>query len=404
MTAFFWISLAIVFYTFIGYGILLYLLVLIKRLFVGKKIQNYPPTENWPTVSFLVAAYNESYILKEKIENSLSLDYPSDLIEFVFVTDGSNDTSPEIIKQYAQIKLLHQPERSGKLAAMERAIEHTTGEVLIFSDANTILNKDCIKEICKNYTDKKVGAVAGEKKVMSGKEDDAAGSESAYWKYESTLKAWDAELYSVVGAAGELFSVKKSLYVPVPKNTVLDDFMISMRIAEKGYKIVYEPKAYAMELSSENVKEEYKRKVRIAAGGIQSIIWLKKMLLPFPQPILWFQYVSHRVLRWTITPFLMMALLVVNTLIVVKANTNIGIYHLLLVLQLLFYAMALAGWYFENKSIKIKGLFIPFYFCMMNTAVVAGIFRYFKGSQSVKWDKAKRKTGVQQVAVATKNE
>ncbi len=289
---------------------------------------------------------------------------------------------------------MHQPERRGKLAAMERTIAFTKGEILIFSDANTMLNTASIKEICKHYLDKKVGSVAGEKKVLSGEQDDAAGSESMYWKYESKLKAWDSELYSVVGAAGELFSVRKSLYIPVPKSSLIDDFMISMRIAQKGYKIVYEPKAYAMEYSSENVKEEYKRKIRIAAGGIQSIIWLRKMLLPFPRPILWFQYVSHRVLRWTITPFLMIALLLDNIFIVIKAGTLPTIYQPILALQILFYSLALAGWYFENKSVKIKALFIPFYFCMMNTAVIAGIFRYFLGKQSVKWDKAKRKTAI----------
>ncbi|RZK34108.1 MAG: glycosyltransferase family 2 protein, partial [Hymenobacter sp.] len=195
----------------------------------------------------------------------------------------------------------------------------------------------------------------------------------------------------VVGAAGELFSIRRKLYVPVPKSSLVDDFMISLRIAEKGYKIVYEPKAYAMEYSSATVQEEYKRKVRIAAGGMQSIIWLRRLLLPWPQPVLWFQYVSHRVLRWTITPFLMVAMLLINALIVVQAKAS-SIYHPILVLQILFYSMALAGWYFENKAIKIKALFIPYYFCMMNTAVVAGIFRYFGGKQSVQWDKAKRKT------------
>lgn len=391
MIIFFWIAFAIIFYTFIGYGILLYFLIVIKRLMVGRREQSYLSNDNWPTVSFVVAAYNEEYILDEKIVNSLGLDYPPHLIQYIFVTDGSSDSSPEIVKKYPQITLLHQPQRNGKLVAMERAIKHTTGEILIFSDANTILNNVSIKEICKHYQQNKVGAVAGEKKVISNKLDDAAGSESMYWKYESKLKKWDSELCTVVGAAGELFSVRKSLYVPVPKNSIIDDFMISMRIVEKGYKIVYEPKAYAMEYSSESVKEEYKRKVRIAAGGIQSIIWLRKMLLPFPQIIVWFQYISHRVLRWTITPFFMIALLLVNTFIVWKFGAQLPLYQFIWVMQLLFYCLALLGWYLEHQSIKIKALFIPYYFCMMNTAVIMGIFRYFSGKQSVKWDKAKRK-------------
>ena len=390
MTVFFWIAFSVIFYTFIGYGIVLYVMVLIKRIIFGRKKQAYPSESNWPTVSFVVAVFNEEYILEEKVANSIALDYPKNLIEFVFVTDGSSDNSPEIIQKHKEIKLLHQPQRKGKLAAMERAIKHTKGEILVFSDANTILNTSSIKEICKHYQQQNVGAVAGEKKVAVGTQDDAAGSESLYWKYESKLKEWDSELNTVVGAAGELFSVRKDLYVPVPEDTLVDDFMISMKIAAKGYKIVYEPDAYATEFSSENVKEEYKRKVRIAAGGMQSIIRLGKLLLPFPYPGLWFQYVSHRVLRWSITPFLMIALLLANISIVYVGNESL-IYPTILILQLLFYGFALIGWYFEHKSIKIKIAFIPYYFCMMNQAVIAGIFRYFRGKQSVSWEKAKRK-------------
>ncbi|MES2647833.1 MAG: glycosyltransferase [Bacteroidota bacterium] len=391
MQLLFWISFAIIFYTFIGYGLVLYLLIRIKRMVAGKPKPIITGADyKWPTVSFIVAAYNEEYILNEKILNSLQLDYPADLMEYIVITDGSTDGSGYIVSAFSQVKLMHLPGRNGKLAAMERAIAAANGEILIFSDANTFLNKEAIQEICKHYNNNKTGAVAGEKKVMTPGQDDAVASESMYWKYESTLKKWDSELYSVVGAAGELFSVRKSLYIPVPKDTILDDFMISLRIAEKGYKVVYEPKAYAAEFSSENVAEEYKRKVRIAAGGIQSILRLKALLLPFPQPVLWFQYISHRVLRWTVTPFLLVLLYIINFLIIIQ-RPDAYFYWMVFVMQTLFYCMAMLGWYFENKSIKVKIFFIPFYFCMMNVAVIAGIKRYFSGRQSVKWEKAKRR-------------
>ncbi|WP_299287515.1 glycosyltransferase, partial [uncultured Mucilaginibacter sp.] len=198
-----------------------------------------------------------------------------------------------------------------------------------------------------------------------------------------------SELNSVVGAAGELFSVKTALYESVHPNAIIDDFMISMLIAKKGYRIVYEPEAYATETSSANIKEELKRKIRIAAGGLQSIIWLKSLLLPFQQPLLSFQYISHRVLRWTVVPFLMLAIFVFNILIVTQ--THLFIYQLLLAAQILFYAAALLGWILEKRQIKIKALFIPYYFGMMNYAVIAGIFRYLFGAQSAAWEKAKRK-------------
>jgi biofilm PGA synthesis N-glycosyltransferase PgaC len=262
-------------------------------------------------------------------------------------------------------------------------------DITIFTDANTFLNEDALINIARHYQDASVGAVAGEKRVKIADTADATAGEGFYWKYESTLKKWDAELYSVVGAAGELFSIRTDLYIRVPPDTVLDDFMISLRIAEKGYRIVYEPDAYALETPSANIKEELKRKIRIAAGGIQSVLRLKKLLNPFYNYVLSFQYISHRVLRWTITPFLLIAAVLLNLLIVMEYQSLF--YTLLLLCQCSFYMLAFAGWLLEQKNIRIKALFIPYYFCVMNYAVLAGIFRYVFSEQKVTWDKAKRK-------------
>jgi biofilm PGA synthesis N-glycosyltransferase PgaC len=196
-------------------------------------------------------------------------------------------------------------------------------------------------------------------------------------------------LYSVVGAAGELFSVRRSLYQPVEPDTVLDDFMISMLIAAKGYRIIYEPEAYATETASENVSEELKRKVRIAAGGIQSILRLKKLFNPFPYPVLSFQYISHRVLRWTITPFLLILSFILNVVLALKPGETSMQY--LLLAQVLFYILALLGLMMEKRQLRIKVLFIPYYFCVMNYAVLAGIIRYFSTKQSAVWEKVQRK-------------
>lgn len=388
MKIIFWISVGLVFYTFFGYGILLYFLVSIKRLFATgrRKVSGF---EELPTCTLIVAAYNEADFIEQKIANTLQLNYPEDKLELIFVTDGSSDNTPELVAKYPGIKLLHSPERRGKISAVHRAIEQVTSEVIVFTDANTFLNQDALALICRHYADEKVGAIAGEKRVMIDETADATAGEGFYWKYESKLKQWDSELYSVVGAAGELFSIRKSLYEPVQPNSVLDDFMISMRIAEKGYVIVYEPEAYAQETSSANIKEELKRKVRIAAGGIQSVIWLSSLLNPFKYPVLSFQYISHRVLRWTITPFLMMLSFVLNICIVLNEVSTI--YVVLLAGQVLFYLSAYLGKLMEARKLRIKILFIPYYFCVMNYAVLAGLFRYFFGEQSVIWEKAQRK-------------
>lgn len=390
MTYIFWIGLFIIFYAFFGYGILLYMLVKIRVILKGKRMDAMKAlSHEWPAVTIVVAAYNEADCIRDKIVNTLALEYPVDKINYLFVTDGSSDNTPDIIREYPAIHLLHQPGRSGKIVAVHRAMKEVTTEVVVFTDANTLLNTQALKNICRHYADKKVGAVAGEKRVNVDAVSDATAGEGFYWKYESALKRWDSELYSVVGAAGELFSVRTSLYQPVSTNSILDDFMISMLIAKKGYRIVYEPEAYATENSSANVTEELKRKIRIAAGGIQSICWLTSLLNPFKYPVLSFQYISHRVLRWTIVPFLMILVLLLNIAIVAKGGGII--YQLLLLAQAAFYILATAGWIMETKKIKIKLLFIPYYFCMMNYAVLTGIKRFLSGKQSAAWEKAQRK-------------
>jgi poly-beta-1,6-N-acetyl-D-glucosamine synthase len=387
MIACFWISVLVVFYTFFGYGILLFALVKVRRMFRGRR--PVPDATDLPSVTVLVAAYNEEDFIEQKITNTLALEYPADRISYLFVTDGSTDRTPAIVAGYPQIQLMHIPERNGKIAAMHRAMRHVTSDIAIFTDANTVLNKNALVNICRHYADAGVGSVSGEKRVSIDEVSDATVGEGFYWKYESKLKTWDAELYSVVGAAGELFSVRTALYEPVLPDTILDDFMISMLIAQKGYRIVYEPMAYATETGSESIGEELKRKIRIAAGGLQSILRLGRAINPFRNFVLSFQYVSHRVLRWTVTPFFMMAALLLNLLVVLGGAG--GIYQAMLLCQAAFYIAALLGWLFEQRHIKVKILFIPYYFCMMNYAVVAGIIRYLSGRQSVRWEKAKRK-------------
>ncbi|MCR8556136.1 glycosyltransferase family 2 protein [Mucilaginibacter sp. BJC16-A38] len=383
----FWLSFFIVFYTFAGYGIFLYFLIKIKRAVKGRPVIPDPAEDLLPGCTLVVAAYNEEGFIEDKIANSLKLNYPAGKLKLVFITDGSSDKTPEIIAKHPEIQLLHQPQRAGKIAAVHRAMEYVDTEIAVFTDANTFLNADAILKICRHYADKTVGCVAGEKRVHIAENADAsAAGEGFYWKYESALKKWDSELYSVVGAAGELFSVRRSLYQDVPVDTVLDDFMISMLIAEQGYRIVYEPEAYAMETASENVSEELKRKIRIAAGGMQSILRLTKLFNPFKYPVLSFQYVSHRVLRWTVTPFLLILIFVLNAFL-----PNNALYDTIFAAQILFYLLALLGFIMEKRHIRIKALFVPYYFCVMNYAVLMGIIRYFTKKQSAIWEKAQRK-------------
>lgn len=386
LTVIFFTAVFIIFYSYAGYGILLLILVKIKRLF--SKTKEFDTTF-LPEITLMVAAYNEESYIKEKIENSLSLDYPEDKIQYLFVTDGSNDGTPDIVKNYPQVDLMHRPERQGKIMAVERAMPNVKGDIVIFTDANTLLNKEALKNIVRHFADKKVGVVSGEKRILNRDEDEAAGAgEGFYWKYESKLKQWDYELYSVMGAAGELFAIRTNLFQPIPKDSLIEDFYMSFKIVEKGYTIAYEPDAYAMEEPSASVKEELKRKIRIAAGGIQSIVRLKELLNPFRYHIITFQYVSHRVLRWTIAPICLPIVFIANIFLF----SELIFFKVTMIAQILFYAAALIGFFMEKKQIKLKLLFIPYYFCMMNYAVYAGFLRFIKGSQSVLWEKAARRT------------
>jgi len=345
-----------------------------------------------PEVTLFIAAYNEKDFVAEKIKNSRKLEYPANKLHMVWVTDGSDDGTPEALFNYGGIEVHHLPQRNGKIGAMNRGMKFVKTPIVVFCDANTMLGRESVRRIVKLFSDPKVGCVSGEKRIFGkDKESAAAAGEGLYWKYESMLKKWDAELYSVVGAAGELFAIRTELYQEVEKDTLLDDFIISLRVAQKGYTIQYDPEAYAIETASANVKEELKRKIRISAGGIQSVIRLGSLLNFFKYGTLSFQYISHRVLRWTLAPLSLLFLIPGGLILAFNEGIlKFGFYSILFWLQLLFYMSALLGWYLENKSIRVKILFVPYYFFIMNLSVFLGFKRYLKGTQSVNWERAKR--------------
>lgn len=384
-----WLFLLLIFYSYLGYGLLLGGLVQAKRQRVGRP--QPPVPETWPAVTLLVAAYNEAGCIAAKIDNSLALRYPGEL-RLLFVTDGSDDNTPERIRQHAEITLLHQPERRGKIAAIHRAMQQVETPIVVFSDANTLLNHEAVANLVRHFADPAVGVVAGEKRVHSAAADSAsAAGESLYWRYESQLKAWDSEWHSTVGAAGELFAIRRDLYQPVAPDAIIEDFVMTMGIAARGYRIAYEPTAYAQETASLSVAEEMKRKVRIAAGAFQAMSWLRGQLSWRRQPRLWFQYVSHRVLRWTLAPLGLLWLLGALPLLAWQLG---GLWTGLALGQAFGYLLALAGWALEQQQLRVKAFFVPYYFVMMNWSVLRGWGRYRRGQQAVTWERAARRSEV----------
>jgi cellulose synthase/poly-beta-1,6-N-acetylglucosamine synthase-like glycosyltransferase len=387
----FWIFFFILVYAYVGYPVILFVIIRFKKLLNAEKTNTNLDYE--PEVCLFVTAFNEKDFIRQKVENSFQLNYPQEKVQYVWVTDGSDDGTPDILRKYENLEVYHQPERRGKMHAMNRGMQFVKAPIVIFSDTNTRLNQNAIREIVACFSDSKIGCVAGEKRIVEKDADVAAAAgEGFYWKFESWVKRMDGELNSAVGAVGELFAIRRELFEEVETDTILDDFIISLRIAQKGYKIAYSPNAYAEETASLNVKEELKRKIRIAAGGVQTLFRLKSLLNPFRFGVLSWQYFSHKVLRWTLAPISLFFLFFINAGIFLERDSGeiSNFYVFFFYIQLLCYLLALVGWYLENRRLRFKLLFIPYYFVSINFAAIKGIIRYFRGKQSASWEKSQR--------------
>ena len=276
---FFWICIGLVVYTYVGYGFVAWFFVKIRKA-LGLTFKKYNDPTFLPVVTLVVPAYNEMSCIEAKVINTFGLDYPSDKFEVLFVTEGSNDGTSEYIAslqdKYPNLRMIAGDTRRGKIEAMNMAMKTIHTPIVIFTDANTTLNQLVIKNIVRHFQDPKVGAVAGEKRIQTEGSEAAAGAgEGLYWKYESFLKKLDTELYSVVGAAGELFAVRTDLFEHVEKDTLLDDFIISLRIAANGFRVIYEPDAYASERPSFSIQDEMKnaslKQVQLKQDGLSIV-------------------------------------------------------------------------------------------------------------------------------------
>lgn len=386
----FWLFLGIIAYTYFGYTCILLLLSVLRKLFFAKENDRFDPSFE-PEVSLIIPAYNEADIIEAKVQNCRQLDYPKNKLHIFFVSDGSTDGTADLLSLHKGLHLIREEKRKGKIHAVNRSIKMVSSPVVVFSDANAMLNPSAVREIVKFFADERVGCVAGEKRIASTDRQKAVSAgEGLYWQYESLIKSLESSTGSVVGAAGELIAIKRNLYTEVSEDTLLDDFFISMKIASAGYQIKYAPDAWSLESSSYSISDEMKRKIRIASGGIQFLIRMPSLLNPLKYGFLTFKYISHKVLRWTLVPFGFLITLLSNIAIVTLIKDSGIVYFLLLILQCLFYLMALAGLFLKNFLIRIRLFFVPYYLFMMNYAVILGFFRYFSGRYSTRWPKARR--------------
>lgn len=392
---FFWFSVGSILYTYFGYPLLIAFLARLKT----KKIE-YVDTS--PTVTILIAAHNEEKIIEEKILNSLSLNYPEKKLQLLIVADGSNDRTPEIIKKYLQsgVELLYEPERRGKMAAINRAISYVRGDIIVFSDANNLYQPQTIRELVRPFSNPEVGAVNGAK-VVDHADSSVGASEGFYWKYESFIKEQESKLSSCTTVAGEIWAVRREAYQAPPDNIINDDFYMAMLVLRKGYKIAYVPTARSFERASSSAEGEIIRRKRIIAGRYQAIFKASK-ILPFNQPALVWQIISHKFMR-PLVPFFMIGAFLANLIAVLRPRPNNGkrniwnlaqpFNYIFLTLQFIFYGSAWIGRYQEKpgKTGKFRKLiYLATFLFNSNLAALQGFLEYIKGEQSHIWERVSR--------------
>lgn len=384
----FWFFLFVILYTYMGYTLVLVVSSSVNKIRGKRKYEQDSHFE--PEVTLLIPSYNEEKFVLEKVNNCLALDYPSDKLKIIWITDGTTDKTNELLRRYPEITVMHEHERKGKVHAMNRGMKAVNTPIVVFTDANSMLNRDALREIVKPFADESVGCVTGEKRIASsGKQKAVSAGEGLYWRYESQIKKMESESGSVVGAVGEIFAIRSSLYDEVSEDTLLDDFTLSLQMIRKGYSIKYAPKAWGIETASLSITEEIKRKIRIASGGMQSLFRMSDLLNPFKYGLLSLKFISHKVFRWTLVPFAIPLVFFLNLAIILSSAGN-ALYMALFVMQCLFYLLAFAGWRLENIKTRLSVFFAPYYLFIMNYAILVGFFRFFTGNYSVKWPKAKR--------------
>ena len=390
----FWSSIFLIIYTYFLYPLVLWgVTALIPR-------RVYHGVGECPSVTLLIAAYNEAESISAKIENSLKLDYPPDRLQILVAADGSDDATVSIVESFndPRVVLCFRPERQGKMAAINRAMTHSTGEIVVFSDANNIYATDTLRQLIRAFDEPSVGAVSGAKRILKG--DSPLGqSEGLYWRYESFIKERESRLGCCTGVCGEILALRRALFIPPPATIINDDFALAMGLIHRGYQIRYAPEAKSYEQVSGSASDEIARRARIIAGRYQAIASAHQWL-PFKRPLLVWEIISHKIFR-PLVPLAMLAALLTNAIAVLSLgafdNPQSPLLSLawpyslgFLIGQIFFYVMA-----FWRRVHPLKGkigalLYLPTFLVDSNLAALMGLKRYLFNAQSTTWSMAKR--------------
>jgi len=370
----FWLMIFIIAYTYFGYSLLIYLISLMVNNKVNKK-------DIEPSVTFLITAYNEEESIRQKLENTLNLDYPKDKLEIIVASDGSTDRTEEIVKEFRDKGvMLHRVEgRVGKTETQNQAVKIARGDIVIFSDATTEYKRDTIKKIVRNYNDLTVGAVSGRYEYIDPKGTQVGLATILFWRYENFIKSRQTRIKTITGACGCIYSVRRELYEPLRRD-VISDLVEPLKILEKGYRIAFEPEAIAYEQTTERSSQEFNMRIRVISRGMNGLLSVKGLLNPFRYGFVSFQLVSHKVLRWLI-PFFATILFFSNL-----ALLGNRFYNLIFILQVFFYLFALLGWVVDHYNKKFKLFSLPLYFCVVNLASAASLIKTIWGEKDIVWE------------------
>lgn len=374
----FWLFIFIIFYAYFGYPMLLFIISLFINNCVRKK-------EITPYVTFLITAFNEEKSIKIKLENTLSLEYPSDKLEIIVASDGSTDETDDIVKDYfkEKVKLIRVEGRLGKTESQNRAVKIAQGEIIVFSDADSIYNSDALRKLVRNFIDTNVGVVAGKTNYITNKNTLGIGTK-IFWTYELLIKQAQSKLKTLTGVSGCIYALRKDLYVPLSAD-IISDLVEPLKIIEKGFRVVYEPEAVAYEKTRETSASEFTMRIRVISRGMRGLLNMRKLLNPFKYGLISFQIFSHKIIRWFVF-FFMVGLFICNLFLLEKK-----FYFGFFIGQLIFYALALLGLLFDLRGRRIKIFTIPLYFCVINFASFIALFKLAKGTNTITWDTERNK-------------
>lgn len=380
----FWVLLSLIFYCYFGYPVLIYL----WSVFLKKEVKKCAIE---PTVSIIISAYNEEDCIEAKIKNLLTLNYPKSKIEIIVGSDGSTDKTDVVVSRYASSNLSFYvfEQRRGKMATLNDLVAKSQSEILVFNDARQSLDQNALRELVTNFCDSSVGCVSGELHFVPLQQaGGTAKGINLYWKYEKFLRACESQAYSMLGATGAIYAIRRNLFTQIPQNVVLDDMYVPLKIIQMGFRAIWDPAAKAYDKVADNPQEEHRRKVRTLYGNYQIFQLFLDLLNPLTSPIA-VQLLSHKFLR-IIMPFLLIGLFLVNFIL---AHTSF-IFQLFLMGQIIFYLLAATGWYLRSNRNRLLTLFskicyVPYVFCLLNFSALIGFFKFAKHQQSVTWEKAR---------------